>query len=214
MSEIQANHNPLIDNKEITFNFRKTKDEETGVESKRAAVTLNLGIPSVEGIVQILEAGGKQLDLLRSAVETVITDYVKSVLGDDTSLTSDNFPIDSVTWEAIANQPDSERRGRGIPKEVWEDFIKSYMQIMPGLLGKTEDVIKRQAVILAAKFQPLRNHEKKLELLPKFVEMLALYVSNAPDAEQFTGPVEFLLKKAEDMMKQDSAADLAENLGF
>ena len=64
---INANHDPKVDVKEITFNFRKTKDAETGVETKREAVVARLAIPSVEGIVAILEAGGKGLELLLSA---------------------------------------------------------------------------------------------------------------------------------------------------
>lgn len=212
--QIQANHNPLVDTKEITFNFRKTKDAETGVETKREAVVARLAIPSIEGIVAILEQGGKGLDLLQSAVEGVIADYAKQLLADDATLTSENFPVDKVTWDTIANLPETERRGRGISKEVWEDFIKSYVEAMPAIIGKPVEVVKKQASILAQKFQPLKNHEKKDELLPKFVEMLSLYTNGAADAEQYAAPVEFLLKKAEEFLNSDNSTNLAENLGF
>lgn len=211
---INPAHNPLVDVKEVTFNFRKTKDTETGVETKRTAVTAKIPVPSIEGIVKMLEEGGKSLELLQTAVESTITDYVKQLLGDDEKITSENFPYDLVSWEIIATLPDTERRGRGIPKETWEDFIKSYIEIMPSLIGKSVDVVKKQASILAQKFQPLKNHEKKNELLPKFIEMLTLYVNNAPEAEQFTGPIEFLIQKAEQFMKAEQSTDLAENLGF
>lgn len=211
---INANHDPKVDVKEITFNFRKTKDAETGVETKREAVVARLAIPSVEGIVAILEAGGKGLELLLSAAEGVITDYAKQLLADDPNLTSENFPADQVNWEVIANLPETERRGRGIPKEVWEDFIKSYIEAMPAIIGKPVEVVKKQASILAQKFQPLKNHEKKNELLPKFVEMLSLYANGAADAEQFSAPVEFLVKKAEEFLNSDSSTNLADNLGF
>ena len=72
-TQIQANHNPLVDRKEVTFSFRKTKDPETGVETKREAVVANLEIPSVEGIVKMLEEGGKSLELLQASVESTIT---------------------------------------------------------------------------------------------------------------------------------------------
>ena len=211
---IQANHNPLVDVKETVFTFRKTKDEETGTETKRANIVAKLQVPSVEGIIAILQEGGKPLELLQSAVEDVITSYAKQILADDTSITSENFPSHLVTFDAIANLPDTDRRGRGIPKEVWEDFIKSYIEVMPAIIGKPVDVVKKQATILAQKFQQLKNHEKKNELLPKFIEMLTLYVSNAPDAEQYAAPVEFLLKKAEQFMNQDDNANLEEALGF
>jgi hypothetical protein len=211
---IVANHNPLVDTKEFTFNFRKVKNEETGIESKRDSVTARLAVPSVEGIIKILEEGGKPLELLLSLVESGVTDYAKQRLADDPSLTSENFPVGEVTFEAIANLPETERKGRGIAKEVWEDFIKSYIETMPAVIGKPVEVVKKQASILAQKFQPLKNHEKKNELLPKFVEMLALYANGAPDAEQFTAPVEFLVRKAQEFMAADTSANLADNLGF
>lgn len=211
---ISANHNPLVDVKEVTFNFRKTKDEATGIETKREAVVAKLQIPSVEGIVKILEQGGKPLELLQQAVATVVEDYAKSLLADDSSLTSENFPADTINWETIANLPDTDRRGRGISKELWEDFLKSYIETMPAVIGKPVDVVKKQASIMAAKFQPLRTHEKKNELLPKFIEMLTLYVSHAQDAEQYGACIEFLLKKADQFMNADTSANLEDALGF
>lgn len=213
-STIQANYNPLVDRKEVTFSFRKTKDKDTGVETKRESIVANLEIPSVEGIVKMLEEGGKSLELLQSSVESTITDYVKSMLGDNPDITSENFPYAQVTWEVIANLPDADKRGRGIPKELWEEFIESYIETMPAVIGKSVDVVKKQASHLANKFQVLKTHEKKNELLPKFVEMLALYTNSAPEAEQFSAPIEFLLKKAEEFMVTDKSTDLAENLGF
>lgn len=212
-STIIANHNPLIDKKEITFGFRKTKDD-SGVETKRENITVQLAFPSIEGIVKILEVGGKPLDLIQSSMESTITDYVKSLLADDPSITAENFPFDKVDWDTIANLPDTDRRGRGIPKELWDDFIKSYIETMPGVIGKSVDVVKKQASHLANKFQVLKTHEKKNELLPKFMEMLALYTNSSTEAEQFAPCIEFLVKKADEFMATDKSTDLANNLGF
>lgn len=211
---IKANFNPLVDEKEVTFTFRKTKDSETGVETKRESIIGKIRVPSVEGIVKILENGGKELELLQSAVESTITDYAKQVLGDDPKITSDNFPTDSITWEAIANLPDTDRRGRGIAKEVWESFLESYIETMPAVTGKSVEIIKKQASHLSNKFQVFKTHEKKNELLPKFIELLSLYANSAPEAEQYAAPIEFLIKKAEEYMATDKSVDLAENLGL
>lgn len=213
-SAITANHDARFDVKEFTFGFRKTKDEDTGVETKRPNIELKLPILSVEGIIEVLQNGGKELELLQQAVYNVYADYAKSLINDDASLTTENFPVQAVTWNAIANQPESERKGRGIAKEVWEDFGKSYLDIMPGLTGKTLDQVKRQAAILLQKLNPLKNHEKKEEILPKFKEALAMYINNAPDAEQFVGCVEFLNKKIDDILASDKESNLVENLGF
>lgn len=211
-TEIVANHNPLIDVKEYTFGFRKQKDEATGVETKRESIVAKIGIPSVEGIVAIITNGGKELEALQLAVENALTDFARSKINDDGSITSENFP--GVTWEEYANQPDSERRGRGIAKETWESFIASYIEHMPAVMGKPLENIKKQASVLAQKFQPLRAHEKKNEILPNFLNALTLYANNVPDAEQYADVLEFLVKKAEQFMAQDNSADLEKNLGF
>lgn len=200
---ITANHDPLVEVKESTFNFRKVKDPDSGVETKRPSITGRVLVPSVEGVVAILTAGGKGLELLMQSVESTVMEYAKQVIGDDPSITTDNFPSDKISWDILANLPDTDRRGRGIPKEVWEDFLASYIEHMPAIIGKPVEVVKKQAAILAQKFQPLRTHEKKNDLLPKFLEMLALYVNNVADAEQFSAPIEFLTKKAEQFMNQD-----------
>lgn len=215
MSEsIQANYDPMVDTKEVTFTFRKTKDSETGVVTKRDNIVAKVHYPSIEGIIKMLNEGGKSLELLQSSVENTINEYIKQVLGDDPTITSDNFPTDKVTWDVIANLPDTERRGRGIPKETWEAFIEAYIEVMPGVIGKPVDVVKKQAAILGQKFQPLKNHEKKNELLPKFLEMLTLFTNTYPEADQYSGVIEFLIKKADEFMNVDKSADLAENLGF
>lgn len=213
-AEITATYDPLVLAKEVTFNFRKVKDAETGVETKRESVTGKVCVPSVEGLVAILKAGGKELDLLLAAAESVVVDYARQQVSDDTKVTSETFSALVIDWKTIANLPDADRRGRGIPKETWEEFIASYVEVMPALLDKSVDVVKRQASILAQKFQPLRMHEKKNEFLPKFLENLALYANTAPDAEQYAACLEFLVKKAEQYMTADNSTDLEANLGF
>lgn len=203
-----------VDARDFSFSFRKVTDEETKVETKRPTVLARLGIPSVEGIVAILQNGGKGLELLQQAVENVVTDYARSILNDDPSITTETFPYDKISWDLIANQPESERRGRGIPKEQWEAFVKSYIEHMPAILGKPLENIKKQASILAQKFQPLRTHENKNNILPNFVNALTLYTNNVPEAEQFADVLEYLVKKADQFINTDNSADLEKNLGF
>lgn len=213
-TQVTANHNPMVDSKEFTFSFRKTKDEDTGIETKRESVVTKLDIPSFEGIAAIVNNGGAGLELLRTVVENALVDFARQTLNDDPALTTDNFPSGKITWEELANLPESERRGRGIPKETWEEFIKSYQTHMPALLNKSMDNIKKQATILAAKFQPLKNHEQKDTILPHFINALSVYTSSVPEAENYTACIEFLLKKADQYLNSDNTADLAANLGF
>ena len=127
MSEntVQANFDNTVDVKPFKFHFKK---DELG--NKRESVELNLPCPSVEGLVKILEAGGKQLDMLLAAASDVIAAQARSILNDNETMVAATFPLDQCTWEFIANLPEAEKRGRGIPKEVWEAFGKDYAAIM------------------------------------------------------------------------------------
>lgn len=205
---------------DLKFGFRTKKDEKTGVETKRPNVEVKLPILSFDGIVEVLkkagtEEGKKSYELLLAAVQGVYESAIKDFLGDNESVTSENFPFAQFTWDAIANQPESERRGRGIAKEVWDDFIKSYITVMPGLTGKPVQNIEKQAAILAQKLNPLKNHEDKEKILPNFKQALTVYLNGAgQDAETFAPCVEFLLNKADSLLNAEKNADLMTNLGF
>lgn len=213
-SNLPVNPNPFLETKEFKFGFRTMKDKDTGVETKRPDVEVKLAMPSFEGIVKILEGGGKPLDLLYSAMETLVKDRVKSDLGDDEKITTENFDPSKYLWDVIANEPESERKGRGIAKEVWDDFIKSYIADMPALTGKAISNIETQAKVLLVKFAPLKNHEDKERILQSFKTALTVYMNGSKDAEKYAACIEFLQDKADSMLKTNTAADLASNLGF
>lgn len=221
---------------ELHFGFRTMKDEKTGVETKREAVDVKLPVLNFDGVVQVLNdyattvadlestdeekkkvaiSAKKQYDLLMGAIQGTYESAIKDHLGDNPEITSANFPYAQFTWEALANQPESERRGRGIAKEVWDDFIKSYIAIMPGATGKKKENIEKQAAILAQKLNPLKNHEDKEKILPNFKTALGVYMNAAgADAETFAGCVAFLLEKVDRILTADKNANLAANLGF
>ena len=70
-SSIVAKFNNLVDVKEMKFNFKS--DKETGF--KRPTVELHLPVPSVEGIVYILENADtrpKELELLLESLADVV----------------------------------------------------------------------------------------------------------------------------------------------
>lgn len=223
---------------EMRFGFRTLTDEETGVKTKRPEVNAKVPVLNFDGVAQVLtdyaqayqnaqanpedeaakvalQVAQKSYDLLMGAVQGVYESAIKDFLADNQNITTENFPYSQFTWEALANQPESERRGRGIAKEIWEDFLKSYINVMPGATGKDKKVVEKQAAILGQKLNPLKNHEDKEKILPKFKENLTVYMNVAgEDAEQFAGCVEFLTKKIDNLLTAEKNADLAANLGF
>jgi len=210
---IIANYDNKVQVKEVKFNFRTVKEVDsegkpTGVETKRPTVQLALPVPSVEGLVAIFEKGGKELDLLLEATANIVLDRARDIVNENEEISQDNFPLDQVTWESIANMPVTTRRGAGIPKEVWEDFSADYVEVMPAVTGKSKEQQEKVAVILRAKLQPVKTNKKVLKVI---TERLDLYVNTSPNAEQYMECVKFLQQKADTFMKSGEE-DLMNNL--
>lgn len=195
---IQANFDKLTDKKEVKFYFRTVKltddqGKETGETFKRPDVKLEIPVPSVEGVIAIIEAGGKGLDLLLEAASNVVIDRAREIVNEKEDASQDNFPFEMVSWEAIANLPKAERRGGGISKEIWEDFGKDYMEVMPGVTGKPIKAIEMGCKLLLTKFATVKTNKA---VLTKMKEYLAVYLNSSPNAQQFVECVDFLNEKA------------------
>ena len=203
---INAKFDKYLDEKEVKFNFRTVKDEATGLESKRPSVELKLGVPSVEGLIAILEAGGKQLEMLQEAVADVIINRAREIISDKEDITAENFPYAELAWEAIANLPKAERKGRGIAKEIWDDFSKDYIATMPAVTGKTAEQVGNAAKILLNKFSAVKSNKPVITMLKG---QLGLYLNSSASAEQFADCVEFLLQKADTLLAADDSALLS-----
>ena len=203
---IQANFDNTVDVKEYKFHFKTVRDKESGIETKRPTIELKLPVPSVEGIIAILEAGGKQLELLQSAVSDIVVAQARSLLSDNENMTADNFPYAQCNWEFIANMPEAEKRGRGIPKEVWEEFAADYIEVMPSITGKTSEQVALAAKLFLNRFQQVKTNKP---VIGKLREQLAIYANNSKQAENFADCIKFLDDKANDLLEADETALLA-----
>jgi len=208
LENVKVNYNFDVRTTSTQFNFKKSKDKISGIETVRESVVLAMPYPSMEGIVAILEGGGKGLELLVEAMESVVNAAARDLLYEDTTLNAAAFPVDKVSWEFIANMPKAQRKGGGIPKETWEGFAQDYVEVMPAVTGKTIDQVANAAKILAAKLTAVRTNEPVLQLL---VEQLAVYADNSPNVEEYQDCVAFLLNKAETFLNV-SEEELLANL--
>jgi hypothetical protein len=200
-----VNYDNTVDKVAIKFNFRKVKDETTGLESKRPTVELDLPLLSVEGIVKVFEAGGKQLELLVEAVREVQISRAREIISEKEDISAENFPYDQLSWGVIANLPKAERRGGGIPKETWEEFAKDYVAVMPAVTGKSVEQIGNAAKILLNKFQQVKTNKPVLKLLK---DQIAIYAAQSPNAENYSDCIAFLADKADTFINMDDAACL------
>lgn len=202
-TQIIPNFDNKVDVKEFKFSFRK---DELG--NKRPTVELKLPVPSVEGIIAILETGGKQLDLLLSACTDVILAQARSILNDNETMTVSQFPTDQCTWEVIANLPEAQRTGRGIPKEIWEAFSKDYIEVMPAATGKSNDAVTLAAKLFLNKYQQVKSNKP---VITKLKDQLAIYANTSSNAESFADCIKFLDEKADELLADDGSK-LLDNL--
>lgn len=195
-SNIKANYSFDVNVKPVIFRFKTSKDEN-GIETKRDPIELPIPYPTVQGVVEILEKGGKGLELLLDVVEKEITQTARSIISEDQTLNATNLPVEKLSWEAIANMPKAERSGGGIAKEVWEDFASDYIKVMPEAQGKNIEQVTRAAKILQGKLSSVKTNKPVLRTM---VEFLTVYVNSSSRADEFVSCVEFLINKADSLL--------------
>ena len=193
---------PLIVHTATKFFFKKDK-----VGNKRPTIELNVPYLTVDGLIHALK-DEKQVALILEVVNGEIYKAVRAQVGDEDRPVNSQEELDvsKLTLEFLANQPAAERRGGGISAEVWEEWAKDYIAVMPGASGKDVDKVTNAATIMVKKFQPVKTQKKIIAYLR---EQLALWLTTSPNAEDFTECYEFLDKKAEALLSADEAALLA-----
>ena len=197
--KIRALFDSTRDIRDFKFYFR-TDD----LGNKRPTVELKLPVLSVEGIVAVLEGGNeKAIALLLDAAAAVVEDQARSLVQDKEDISQDNFPMDQIDWQFIADMPRAERRGGGIGKETWDEFAKNYIAVMPNATGKTPEQVALAAKLLLGKFNAVKTNKPVIKALQA---QLGIYTTVSPNAEAYTACVEFLNNKATALLEADEAA--------
>lgn len=212
MPEAVEVKNFKVDLKETDYHFKKEKIRDSegkviGEGKKLPSVKVPVPVPSDEGILEIIQAGGKELQLLRDAVfEIVYTrgrnllNDIRSKLADGEEIKSEMLDIKQLTWSLIANLPKAERRGLGISDEDWESFAADYRGMMPKVTGKDMDRIEKHVQLFKKRFYPCRNDKKALGVLQ---DMLNLWATNTSSMEENSDVFEYLKERVDTLMKEE-----------
>jgi len=176
---------------------------------QRQAVKLSVGVPSVEGIVQILEAGGKGLELLQEALYDTIQSALRPWVADTDNASQDTIDLSKFTWDAIANQPREDRRSATISEESWKGFAADYIAVMPSVSGKTAAQVGNAVEVYTRKLTPVKTNKPVLQALQV---QLSLYIEHSPNAAEYEDVLEFLLRRIENYLKADDVEALVANL--
>lgn len=203
--EIHVNADKTVDFVKASFRFKKDK-----LGNKRENVELdNLPLPSYEGIVGILEKGGKELELLRDAMYDVVRGVVSDWVGADDKNTAKTFDPAQWTWEKIANMPKEDRRSVTIPEEVWKAFAEDYLNVMPGATGKSKEAVANAVEVYLKKFSIVKTNKPVLQ---KLKEQLGIYMETSKNAENYEEILELLTRRLDTYLAADDVQALISNL--
>jgi hypothetical protein len=204
MTEVTANFDKNVDVKDFSFHFKKDK-----LGNKRPSVELKLPVPSVEGIVAILEKGGKELELLQDAIYDVIRSQAAAIVSDDEKASQTTFDVSKILWTTIANMPKADRRSSAIDAAVWEAFAKDYIEVMPGVTGKSAEAVTNATVVYLKKFSIVKTNK---DVISKLKDQLGLYLEHSKNADQFAEILDLLVSKADSYLSANDVELLVQNL--
>ena len=195
------------------FRFQSVKNKESGEETKRAPVELELHSPSLKGIAAILKSGNEALQkLLVEALQDVIIAAARDQVVSNENLTAETFDHTKVSFEYIATTP-KERSGRGISKESWEDFYGDYTAVFTTLIPekdeqgevKGKNIGEANCQVWKSRCQTIRG---KTPQLKRMQDRLAMYVSSTKKLDDFSSHVEYLNNKLTEFINEGQAYGL------
>jgi hypothetical protein len=186
----------VVVNKNFPITFRKDK-----LGNKPEGFTLTAPVPTLDGVIAAL-SDEKQSKYILDLIEDAIYSAVRDQVGDETKPVrkQDDLDVSKLTLEALANVPKAVRTGGGISKEVWEEFAKDYIAVMPAVTGKTVEQVTNASTIFVRKLQPVKTNMPALKFLQG---QLAQYYSATENKEDFAQCVEFLDNKLTEFLSAD-----------
>ncbi len=220
--DIVVNYDQNLETKEVIFKVRASSSKDTDDDGnvkldekgeeivlKKAAREMKLAfrVPSIQGIVSILEKGGKGLEFLLEVVQEVVQDRAESLFRDNDGITAENFPFEELDWDTIAALPKEVRReSQALSKEDWESFTKEYNSFMVSL-GIPKEQVSRQSAVFKQKLRPVATRK---DILPQFALLLNIFAQKYPSAENHSGVIEYLVKANKKLMetKEKDPADV------
>lgn len=189
---------------EKDFSFRQNKEGY-----KRPTVTLQIGVPSLDGVATLLASEDQKVQaLVVSLVQDTLTGYVRKFVEDDADFDQAKFDAlvaeGKISIEAIANLPRSERNTIG--KEDLEEFAKDYVAYMPAITGKDVKKVQMAAGLFIERFKRVAGDNAILTVLQtqlgQFVEGVSEEVLSKNERV-----VIYLTSKLEELLSLEVTAD-------
>lgn len=175
------------------FNFksRAIKDEngkEIGRTKKQPSVEVDLPVLSHDELIEVLQAGGKESDLIVSAAADIIYQAARNQFDEiiegfgensEQEVNASMLDFDKLTLTYVASIPPSQRGGTALTEEDWTTFFEDYLAVMVAATGKEEARIKNH-INLFKKPQKAKANKEVLQVL---VDQLDIYLASSANLE-------------------------------
>ena len=190
--------------KSFKFNFKKRtiKDENgqvIGEVAKKPSIEVALPVLSTAGVIEALQQGGKEAEVILDAVNFVFyqaarqqfDDVIENMANPDDEVKASDLNFDKLQLSYLANLPPATRGGAAISEDEWNYFFQDYLAVMVAATGKEERRIANQ-IEHFKKPQRCKANQAVLEVL---VDQLSIYISKSAAIEDTAQAAERLMGK-------------------
>lgn len=209
VAAVKAKFDNLVDFRTQTVHFKT--DKELGI--KRPSFDVAMPVPSIEGIVSILENGGKPLELLQEAMESLVYSQLRSQINDllekGGDIDASSIDVSKLTWDYIASLSKEDKKAAQISKETWDAFTTDYVEVVTRVTGKEVEKVALAARNFVTKLTKVRGKKAVLKFL---AGQLDIWFASSEKSEDFSDVYSFLSKKLSEFLQEDEDSLLA-NLG-
>lgn len=182
---------PIAKSFKFNFKSRAIKDEsgkEIGRTKKQPSVEVDLPILAGDELVELLLTGGKEAELIISAVADIIYgaarqqfDEVIEAFGDDQEkeVSASMLDYDKLTLSYVASIPAAQRGTTALSEEDWTLFFDDYLAVMVAATGKEESRIKNHINLFKKPAKAKANKEVLLVL----IDQLDIYLASSANLD-------------------------------
>ena len=198
--------------KDFSFFFRtdKVRDDEgkvIGTGRKHPDVKAVLPVPTYAQMIELLQQGGKEAELLFDAVTAEIDRAARAQINDwrenipaDANFAANNFDLSKLTLTAIANTPRGERGGAAISDEDWTAFLEDYKHVMVHVVGYEEKKVNLAIMHFKVQLRRIKNDKAAVQ---KLLDLLNVWASKTDNLEDHMSCYEDLTKRAAKYLKAE-----------
>lgn len=198
--------------KEFNFFFRtdKVRDDEgkvIGTGRKHPDVKAVLPVPTYAQMIELLQQGGKEAELMLDALVNEIDRAARQQINDwrdnnglDKDFTATAFDLSKLSVTAIANTPKGERGGAAISDEDWTAFLEDYSHVMVHVVGYDEKKVKLAVMHFKVQLRRIKNDKAAVQ---KLLDLLNVWATKTENLEDHMSCYEDLTKRAAKYLKAE-----------